>query len=114
MKTKKQIRALLVDYPQSIHAKALKYGREEYDLLVEIRASNQATQAEFDVLSADYPAGVREGAHALVGYPEVLGLLSEDLELMVLLGEAYAKDPVQIAPARAHIDRGTGHAIRRE
>jgi hypothetical protein len=96
IKSKKQIRTILKPYPKAIHATAHSLGRKEYDLLVEISRLNRTTDQAFKQLIAPYPEITQVSLETLVGLPEILTLLKDDLELTILLGDAYRQNPLQI------------------
>ena len=92
IKTKVQIRRILESYPEEIHKTAMEYGRKEYDLLVEIRDLNRSTEEAFEALLQGYPERAQISFRELSRHPEVMTILSEDLSLTVLLGDAYRRD----------------------
>ena len=96
IKSKQQIRTILKPYPKAIHATARDLGRKEYDLLVEISRLNRTTDQAFRQLIAPYPETTQSGLETLVDLPEILTLLKDDLELTILLGDAYRRNPSQV------------------
>ena len=96
IKSKSQIGEILEDYPKKIHKKALKYGREEYDLLAEIHQLNQAAEERFAHFSADYPEEAVQSFRKLVHHPEILTILDENMRHTILLGDVYQKHPQEV------------------
>jgi hypothetical protein len=111
-RSKEQIREVLEDYPEEIRAAALQYGRQEYELLVEIAELNRRTEREFDELIDPYPPAVQESLRLLLRHPEALSALSEDLDLVILLGDAYQQDPDRVRQrlAELHLEAARKHA----
>ena len=112
IKTKKQIRQILADYPEEIHETALKYGRVEYDLLAEVQRLNETAEEEFQDLMESYLPSTQKSYRTLVSHPEVMSLLAEDMSMTVLLGDAYKNDPegVQTRAAELNLKLASEHA----
>ncbi len=104
IKTKREIRKILEDYPDEIHDTAIKYGRTEYDVLVDIRNLNAATGEQFEVLIESYPRKTQESYRRLIHHPEIMMLLEEDMTLTVLLGDAYERDPEGVRELSAELN----------
>jgi hypothetical protein len=95
-KSEEQITEILRGYPRQVHAIALRYGLREPDLLAGIAALNRRTNRRFEELLQAYPPSTQESVRILVQYPQALGLLSSDLDLVILLGEAYRREPDRV------------------
>ncbi len=79
--------------------------------LTKIRDLNQTTRRAFDRLVAGYSATTRQAFEQLLGLPEVIDLLNEDLRFTILVGETYLDNPawviqqtdsLNLVVARAH------------
>ena len=92
-KSVKEINAILVNYPEDIHNNALAYGRNEYATLRRIYDLNLDMQAAFDVVLADYSPSVQQTFQTLLTLPEVMGILSENMRMTILLGDHYRRSP---------------------
>ena len=93
IKTKREIRGIVAEYPEDIIEAALKYGRTEYDLLVDVHRLNRDTEEQFRDLLDVYPRATQESYHTLIRHPEIMTILAEDMSMTVLLGDAYDRDP---------------------
>ena len=92
-KSKEDIETILTGYPGEIHDIALKYGRDEYDLLKSIDDLQTQTNQQFAQLISTYPAEVQKIFNDLIQLPEVLSLLNDHLSLSVRVGDHYRRDP---------------------
>lgn len=112
IKTKKRIRQILADYPEEIHETALKYGRTEYDLLADMQHLDEAAGKQFEGLIGSYPPATQNSYRTLVGHPEIMSILAEDISMTVLLGDAYKNDPegVQARAAELNLKLAREHA----
>ena len=104
IKTKREIGKILADYPAEIHDTALKYGRTEYDVLVDVSDLNAATDEWFEALIESYPRKTQESYRRLIYHPEIMELLKEDMALTVLLGDAYERDPESVRKLSAELN----------
>ncbi len=64
--------------------------------LTKISDLNQTTRRAFDRLIAGYGATTKEAFEQLLGLPEVIDLLNEDLRFTILVGETYADNPARV------------------
>jgi len=92
-KSKDDIEAILVSYPAEIHDVALKYGRDEYDLLKKVDDLQINTNQQFNDVISSYPADVQKTFTDLLQLPEVMNLLNDHLALSVRVGDKYKRDP---------------------
>lgn len=95
-KSPDEIRNILHDYPEEIHETALIYGTQRYRTLDQMEAIQQEANAATELLLKSYPPKTQTAVHKLLDFPEVLYLLGENLDLVVLVGDAYAKDPLRV------------------
>lgn len=74
---------------------------------------NQTTRNAFERLIARYPVAARNAFEHLLGLPEVIDLLNEDLRFTILVGETYSDNPawvihkmdsLNLAVARSHAE----------
>lgn len=125
IKTKSQIKRILEDYPAKIHEMALKYGREEYNLLAEVHELDKATEQTFEMMIAGYPKPAQKNFYKLIHHPEVMTILNENMSFTVLLGAAYREDPdavkkravelnLELARARATAMRNLAEEVNPE
>jgi len=92
-KSKEDIETILNDYPADIHDVALKYGRDEYDLLKKVDDLQLNTNQQFSDIISAYPADVQKVFTDLLQMPEVMTLLNDHLSLSVRVGDKYKRDP---------------------
>jgi len=92
-KSKEDIETILNDYPAEIHDVALKYGRDEYDLLKKVDDLQINTNQQFNDAIASYPPDVQKTFTDLLQLPEVMNLLNDHLALSVRVGDKYKRDP---------------------
>lgn len=91
-----EINAILEDYPEVIHHRAIEVCKGYGALLLEIDQMDQLADQQFGVLIASYPPTAREAAATLLDMPEVLHLLTENIRMTLLVGDLYRKDPEQL------------------
>ena len=92
-KSENEIQEILKNYPQEIHKTALDLGRNKHDELVNISKMEDAFHAQFSGIINAYPPKTRDAFSKLLEVPEVLSILQENISLVVLVGEAYRKNP---------------------
>jgi len=92
-KSKEDIETILNDYPADIHDIALKYGRDEYDILKKVDDLQINTNQQFSDIISSYPADVQKTFTDLLQLPEVMSLLNDHLSLAVRVGDKYKRDP---------------------
>jgi hypothetical protein len=92
-KSKEDIETILKDYPAEIHDVALKYGRDEYDLLKKVDDLQINTNQQFNDVISSYPPDVQKTFTDLLQLPEVMSLLNDHLSLSVRVGDKYKRDP---------------------
>ncbi len=81
--------------------------------LVQINDLNQTTHKAFERLIVGYSAPAQQAFEHLLGLPEVIDLLNEDLRFTILVGETYQDNPawviqqmdsLNLAVARSHAE----------
>lgn len=79
--------------------------------LIQINDLNLTARSAFDRLVLHYSASARQAFEHLLGLPEVIDLLNEDLRFTIMVGETYRENPAMViqkmdslnlAVARAH------------
>jgi hypothetical protein len=95
-KSTDEINAILVNYPNEIHATALGYGRSNYETLKRIDDLQQQTNAAFEQSIADLPMPTQTAFRSLIQLPEVISLLNDHLELTVRVGDHYKRNPDRV------------------
>lgn len=92
-KSKSEIKAVLNSYPEDIHATALELGGKEYETLQKVFQLNHTAKQAFEELIKPYSTPTQTAIRALVKTPEVLTILTDNLELTILVGDVYKNDP---------------------
>jgi hypothetical protein len=87
---------VLKQIPENDQVEALAVVESEMNSLIEINALNQAAQGAFDELITRYPAPAQAAFRTLLGLPEVLDILNEDLRFTILVGDVYTDDPAWV------------------
>ncbi len=82
------------DYPESVRQNASFLNKHYFNTLNEINELTARSEANFTVLIAPYGTDIQKAAMELVGLPEVLSLLNENINMTILLGDIYTRDPV--------------------
>lgn len=82
-------------YPDDIRAKITEYGRDDYDLLHQIKMLQDQSNNEFSGMLNTYPDKTIQAFRDIVQLPELMTLLNDHLQLSVLVGDIYRRDPQQ-------------------
>lgn len=110
-----QVNALLDQYPDQIGPLARRWVRRDTRVLADIAALNQEAEASAAALLSAYPVEAQTQARLLLQYPELVEGLVDDLDQVVLLGDAYRQNPGSLRQELAHMPppRGTRPALAR-
>lgn len=95
-KTSNQMDILLTDYPEGLHEDAKYLNKKYFFKLRQINQQYLDSQFAFENMISDYPANVREAYRRLLELPELMGILSNNLNMTVLLGDYYKKEPEKL------------------
>ncbi|HJW31401.1 MAG TPA: hypothetical protein VJ508_19365, partial [Saprospiraceae bacterium] len=87
---------VLVKYDADVHDDATFANRKYFSLLQYMADLNHNAEVAFDDILVSYPTEVHDAAHRLVKLPSVLSVLSDNMNLTVLLGDLYTRQPVRI------------------
>ncbi|MCB0579507.1 MAG: hypothetical protein KDD10_09400, partial [Phaeodactylibacter sp.] len=90
------ILAILEDYPEAAKDNALSAGMQYLPLLEDIHELDQSADAAFSALLRDYPPAVQDAMNTLLRLPEVLTILTDNIELTLLVGDLYRRDPALV------------------
>lgn len=93
-KSKKEIQELTENYPEEVQKDAGYLNRKYFDRLEDINALYQNSQSAFEDLLEPYSEKLHLAYLRLLKLPEVVSILTENMGLTVLLGDAYSKNPV--------------------
>ncbi len=95
-KTQHQMEEILADYPDDIRADALYLNDNYFGLLVEVNRLYGESDEAFKNALSTYPASIQENYKKLIELPEVMMIMSNNLNMTVLLGDLYRSNPEQI------------------
>lgn len=95
-KSKTEIAEILKNYPEEIHKTATKQGKENYSLLVKINELNKNSNQDFTSIIKDSPTAVQATFRQLLQQPDVLSMLSQNIQEAILLGDIYKSNPVMV------------------
>ena len=88
-----RINAVLEDYPEEVYDNARRAGADYYEVLVEIDRLDASANQAFAAILEDYPPKAQDAMRQLLDLPEVLDILTENIELTILVGDVYKKEP---------------------
>ncbi len=92
----KGLNQVLENYPEVIYQRAKDAFSNYYSVLKRIDDIEQASNAAFANLLKGYAPRTQEAYKALLKLPEVLTILSDHIDLVVIAGDLYRKDPALI------------------
>lgn len=95
-KSKEEIEEILKNYPDEIHSAALKRGRKSYTTLKGIEGLNAQTDQAFSALLSGYDDDMQHAINTLIERPEILSILTDNLDLAILVGDVYREDPALV------------------
>ncbi len=90
-------------YPEAVREPARQLATSRFDVLSRCRDMNRDTEAAFATFLEPYPAQTQDALRKLVALPEVLEILTENMGLVVLVGDAYTKDPKRVSERAAEL-----------
>jgi len=86
-------KSIVKDYPEGAQQPVLDVYTNHFDDLVKINSIYQSSQKTMDELIAPYSPQVREDFNKVVANPDVMSLLTDNINLTVSLGEDYKANP---------------------
>lgn len=94
--SRRELNDILKNYPDDVQDAARSVGTWHFESLYEMNLITVGFQKEFDKILLTHPPETQNAYRTLIKQSEALDLLSKNIRSAVLLGEAYAKDPVEI------------------
>jgi len=85
------------EYPEAVQAKAREVLREHPIVLREMDQLLHEANTDFERLLKGYPQYAQENLRKLMELPEALMLLTDHIEMAILLGNSYRNNPVAIS-----------------
>jgi hypothetical protein len=89
------IKPFLRDYPQQTQDKINDVCNNHFDDLVQINKLYQASQAAMNKVTGNYALSVQNDFQKIISMPDVMDLLTDNIDLTMSLGESYKNDPVR-------------------
>ena len=88
-----EMKSLLKDFPTESQTRILQIYSTNYDDVVKMHALYQSSQDALQKIMASYPSSVQSDFKKVVDMPEVINLLTENIDLTVSLGDEYKANP---------------------
>lgn len=93
VKNPENLEAILKQYPEKVRESSKSIVKDEYILLKEISKLDALSQSTFKRILEPLPESTQTVFNELLQYPEILDLLSQNVELTILGGDFYKKAP---------------------
>ncbi len=91
-----ELSVLAQSYPPEVQTKIMYYGHEYYGVFRQIDELYISSSKQFnDLLKGYSPVAIR-AFNDLIAMPEVLNILNDHLQMTVLVGDLYKKDPAAL------------------
>ena len=88
-----EIKLLLKDYSEIVQQQILELYKDHYEDLVKINSIYRSSETTLEKITAKYPELVQDDFKKVIASPDVMSLLTDNIDLTVSLGEAYKNDP---------------------
>lgn len=95
-KEESALRAIVDRYPEEARGVAVELGTSRYGAVAELRELHETADAALAALVEPHGPRVQDAVRGLVRYPEILSILTDNLEMTVLVGDAYARNPAAV------------------
>jgi hypothetical protein len=103
-KSRGELERIAAGHPEDVRAAAVRQGSERHRVVSRMHALLADSERSFDELIEDLPPPKREAFRGMLATPELLSLLSEHMDMTVLLGDAYERDPRGLRDALAELN----------
>lgn len=88
-----KVKSYLKEYPEKVQQQMLDLYTDHYDDLVKINTIYVSSQNTLQKLTAKYAVPVQEDFKKVISTPDIMNLLTDNIDITVSLGEAYKADP---------------------
>jgi len=88
-----QLDNVLADYPEIIHNRAKDCYKNHYQLLEKVDQINNRSQLAFDNITQGYNEVTQDALDYIISLPEVMTILTDNIEVSILVGDAYKNYP---------------------
>ncbi|MDP1744003.1 MAG: hypothetical protein Q8L90_00410 [Bacteroidota bacterium] len=95
-KSKKELEEKLQKYPAKIKSSAIYLGKNNYSTIVQIDQIHKDFETKYKDLLKDLPNDVKAAYNSILGNPELVTALSENIKTTSVLGELYSRNPALI------------------
>ncbi len=92
-KPKKELDAVLKNYPERIRNASLHFVKHDYNTLLEMEKIHDRFESQYKEITKDFPEQVKDAFNILLRDPMALSLLSENIKTTIALGDLYSKNP---------------------
>lgn len=86
-------KAIINTYPEGSRSAISDVYQNHFDELSKINSLYESTQNVLERVTAKYPSLVQDDFKKVIGSPDVMSLLIDNIDLTVSLGESYKNDP---------------------
>lgn len=95
-KPQNELEVLLKKYPDKIKKSAIDFTKKNFSTLVEIDEIHKDFITKYNEILKGFPENVRHSFNMLINYPELVKVLSEDMNTTVTLGDLYKRNPQMV------------------
>ncbi len=95
-RNQEEVRPLLKDLPVETQNRLMDVYNGHYGELAKINRMYQASQSALQKIISDYPQNVKNDFQKVISTPDVMSLLTDNIDLTVSLGEDYKANPGQV------------------
>jgi hypothetical protein len=96
-----QAESLTKAYPEAEQKDIMTAYRTHYSDIVKMNDLYQSSQKSMQKIISKYPANVQDDFQKIVAMPDIMTLLTDNIDVTVGLGEAYQTDPTGV---KQHLD----------
>ncbi|MEO8474490.1 MAG: hypothetical protein ABI477_19970 [Chryseolinea sp.] len=88
-----EVKTLVQDYPEGVQQPAIDIYQNHFADLMKMNLIYQSSQNAMERITAKYPSQLQDDFRKVIGSPDVMSLLTDNIDLTVSLGESYKSDP---------------------
>lgn len=88
-----EVKQILKEYPKAIHSRAESCIRNHFPILQKVNELNQTSQTAFDYIITSYDEQTQNALKKLIELPEVMSIMTDNIEVTILVGDAYKNYP---------------------
>lgn len=90
------VKTILKDYPEGVQQPILDLYSSHFDDLVKVNNIYQSSQNTLERVTSKYPPQLQDDFKKVVASPDIMTLLTDNIDLTVSLGESYKADPTGV------------------